>query len=188
MANTQQGWRNAVSPKQDFVALFSQIENSEEIFNTDVESSLLGNGIGVLDVPINSFKVGDTFLLNMSGFISSSNSDTLTISLYGGELLTLLASTGSLILAKTTSQVFELDIKFVIRQIGEMSVASILTSFNFSYAEDSANKVETKMIISENNLTFDTTVLNKLKITSQWGQVKVSDKIQSISCNLYKIF
>ncbi len=188
MAGAKQGWRNAVIPKQDFVSLFSQISNSDIITNTTDEKSLLGNGIGVLDVPANGFKVGDSFLLNMSGLISCQNGDLLTINIYGGNSPILLATTGALTLKQSTDKVYILNAQFVIREIGIPTIASIITNFYFSHEEDSANKVETKMVINENNTTFDTTLLNQLRINAQWGQAKNQDKIQSKISNLYKIF
>ena len=89
---------------------------------------------------------------------------------------------------QTTAKHWNLNIYFTINQIGAAGVASISTGGNFIYAKDASNAFEGVTFSTENNTTFDTTVLNTLNITAQWGTANSGDSIYSDICTLNKTY
>ncbi len=166
--------------------LFAQTADSTPIVNTIVLGSLLGTGVGTLSVPANSFQVGDSFHLKVSGLISSRNNDDITITIRSNGVI--LATTGLINLPQTTNKVWELEVDFTIRAIGAAGVANINTNGQFIYNKDSANAVEGVGFSSTNNTTFDTTILNTLEVNVQWAQADVQDSIYSANCSLFKTY
>lgn len=166
--------------------LFAQTADSTAIVNTIVLGSLLGTGVGTLSVPANSFQVGDSFHLKVSGLISSKNNDDITITIRSNGVI--LATTGLINLPQTTNKVWELEVDFTIRAIGAAGVANINTNGQFIYNKDSANAVEGVGFSSTNNTTFDTTILNTLEVDVQWAQADVQNSIYSANCSLFKTY
>ena len=165
--------------------LFTQIDNSIPVVNTITETSLIGNGIGTLSVPENTFKIGDTFFLKMSGKISSRNNDNLTIRLHanGNDI----ATTGLMTMKNSTKRNWELYAYFVIRQIGGLGIAFLATAGNFSYVADASTSFETYNYNTITNV-FDTTVINTLDVVCEWGQADPLNSILSSQTILTKLF
>lgn len=143
--------------------------------------------VGGLSVPANSFRVGDSFRINISGEISSLNNEIMTIYLMANGGSTFLATT-SITLPTTTNQFFDLNATFTIRSIGTAGVAKIVTAGQFTYSKDASNAFEGSDFIYVNEDTFDTTIHNTLDITAQWTSASASNSIYSDICVLNKIF
>jgi hypothetical protein len=122
----------------------------------------------------------------MCGILSVPNNDEITLKVKSGA--TILASTGLISFASATSNVWNLDITFVVRALGVAGVAQLQTHFVFSYEENSADKFISKGVDILNNTVFDTTVINILDITATWNQTSLSDSIYSTTFNLNKVF
>lgn len=167
---------------------YSQTSDSATITNTTTESTLIGAGVGQLSVPANTFQVGNAYLVKIGGIISSPNGDLVRFRIKANGGTTVLADTGNITLKNATNKVWQLEIQFVIRAIGAAGAASIKTHFVFSYEEDSSDKFDSQAFDVLNNTTFNTTILNTLDITAQWGQLSASDSIYSTVLNLNKIF
>jgi len=160
-----------------------------------MESDLRNYGsVGSLFVPANSFKVGDSFHVNLSGVISSLNNQFMAIRIQsnGGvvffpELTSTLAIT-ALTLAATTNKFFDLVITFTIRAIGGRGVAKILTSGQFTYSKNASSAFEGADFTYLNEDTFDTTIDNTLDITAQFTTASTSNTIYSELFTLQKIY
>jgi hypothetical protein len=143
--------------------------------------------VGSLSVPANSFRVGDSFHVNLSGYISSQNNQAIGLRVIsnGGATVLALASTT---LATATNKFFDLVITFTVRAIGPAGVAKIATSGQFTYSKDASNSFEGTDFIYINNNTFDTTIDNTLDITAQWANASTSNSIYSDLFILQKIY
>jgi hypothetical protein len=167
--------------------LFAQTGNSTPITNTITETTLIDGGVGTLSVPPNSFKVGDSFMFQMAGTISSVNNEDITFRIETNTT-TQLATSGLLRLPQITAKSFILNLLFTIRAIGVAGTASIQTSGYLTYTKDASNAFEGTSLIDINNTTFDTTITNTLDVTAQWASASVSNSIYSQTFVLNKIF
>jgi hypothetical protein len=167
--------------------LASQISESTNIINTITESSLIGDTVGILSVPANTFVAGDSFDANIIGKISCLSSATIHIRIKTDSGV-LLADTGVIDLSAATDKTFGLDIKFTIREIGTAGVAYIISGGSFSYNKDGSNNPEVVMFNAKNNTTFDTTILNTLEITAEWNNASTSNSIYSDIFTLNKVY
>ena len=104
--------------------LFTQTATSTPVINTTTETTILNGGLGSLSVPADGFSVGDTFVFNMQGNILCGNNQDLTIRAKSGSV-TFFSAT--LTLPSITYLPFNLNLIFVIRQIGAAGVADIAT-------------------------------------------------------------
>lgn len=166
--------------------LFSQTANSSPITNTTVETTLIGSGVGVLSVPANGFKVGDSFMIEMGGHISSVNNTDITLKIKSNSVQ--LASSGALRLPQTTAKHWKLLLVFTIRTLGTAGVATIQTSGQFTYSKDASNAFEGTDIVDLNNTTFSTIIANTLNVTAQWTTASALNIIYTETFVLNKIF
>ena len=166
--------------------LFAQTVSSIPVTATVTESSLIGTGVGTLTVPVNSFKVGDSFHAKLIGHMSCVGSATLEIRVRSGS--TLLADTGVIALDTTTNKHWEINVYFTIRSLGVATVASVASGGLFSYIKNSGTNFEGANFSIINNTTFDTTVINTLNITAQWNTNNSGNSIYSELCILHKLY
>jgi hypothetical protein len=166
--------------------LYSQTASSIPVTNTIIETSLLDGGVGTLSVPPNGFNVGDSFLAIMTGHLNSANNQQLEIRIRSNG--SILADTGSLTINTATNQNFNLQIYFTIQSIGGLGVASIVTGGNFVYTKNASSSLEGTAFSTVTNTTFNTTVLNTLLITAQWGASNPNNSIYSEIFTLTKTF
>jgi hypothetical protein len=166
--------------------LYSQTANSTPITGTNVESSLIGSGLGTLSVPANTFKVGDSFVAKLYGHISCVGTATIEIRVKSGSVL--LADTGIIALDVTTNKHWSIEVIFTIRSLGIASVGSIVSAGLFNYIKNSGLNFEGANFVSLNNTTFDTTILNTLSITAQWNTNNAGNNIYSDIFVLNKIY
>ena len=166
--------------------LFNQTAASTPITNTTTETSLLDGGVGTLTVPANGFNVGDAFQIIGTGHISAVNNHNLRIRIKTNSVI--LADTGNINMAGTTSKHWKLDIFFTINEIGTAGVASISTGGTFVYNKDASAAFEGNNFSLENNSTFNTTIGNTLVITAQWDTANSGDSIYSNIFTLTKTY
>ena len=165
---------------------YSQTADSPIVTNTTTETSIIGAGVGTLFVPANTFQVGNSYIVRMGGIINCVNNAPITINLKSGS--TILGTTGLISLNASTTNIWQMDVTFVIRAIGGAGVADLKTHFVFSYEENSNDKFSSKAVDTDNNTTFDTTISNILDITVTWGSASVLNQINSTVFNLNKMF
>jgi hypothetical protein len=158
--------------------LYAQTADGTEITNTTSELSLIGPGVGVLSVPANAFKVGDSFIVRMGGSISTSGgNDTLRVKVKTNS--TVLADSGVQSLPNLTDESFLLEVDFTIRNIGAATTAEILSVGIMTFQKSSSGSMEGFEFSTLENTTFDTTIENTLDITIEWGDADPGDIIQS---------
>ena len=177
---------NLISNTIPSPGLYAQTGTSTLITNTTVETTLINGGVGFLTVPVNTFKVGDSFIAFFSGTLSSANNENIRIRVKAGSVL--LADTGLITLPNTTNKDWELHVNFTVRALGGPGVGVIKTAGRFFYNKDSNNSPENIGFKNLNNTTFDTTINNTLEVTAQWSNALVANSIDTDIFNLYKIY
>lgn len=174
------------TPGPTVYGLYAQTGNSIVISATTVESSLIGEGVGTLSVPANSFSIGDSFRVIMGGVISAGNNEDIQIRVKSGSVS--LADSLMQNLVGSTNDIWTLQIDFTIRSTGTTGVASIVTLGVFT-AHKTSNSTSTGFSFNTvNNTTFDTTSGNTLDITVEWDNNSGSNSIYSDIFVLNKIF
>lgn len=173
-----------VIPTVNF-GLYSQTAISTTIVNTNIETSLIGPGVGTLSVAPNSFSVGDSFVARMGGEISNVNSTNIIFTLQ--TMGFVLVSTGLISLKLGTNQFWQLEVNFTIRQTGVAGVAAIISNGSFTHIRNNTS-VDVFGFNTINNTTFDTTIWNTLDITAQWQTASASNSIHSDYFCLNKIY
>lgn len=166
--------------------LYAQTALSIPITNTIVETSLIGAGVGTLSVPANGFKVGDSFLAKMCGYLSCANNETIHIRVRSDG--NIIADAGVFILNISTNKYFELVIDFTITKIGGLGVAELFVNGQFSYNKNANSGLEGTNFAFIDSTAFDTTTANDLSITAQWGLANIANSIQSQNFVLQKVY
>jgi hypothetical protein len=166
--------------------LFAQTSLSVPIVGTISELSLIGSGVGTLSVPANQFKIGDSFVAKICGKISCANSETLQIRVKSGA--DILADSGALSLKIATNKYYEITIDFTVTKLGINGVAELFTNGIFTYNRNADDVIAGDNFALINNTTFNTTILNNLSITAQWGSANPNNSIQSQNFVLNKTF
>ena len=166
--------------------LFAQTALGTAIANTAVETSLIGTGVGTLSVPANAFRVGDSFALKMCGNLSCANNETIHIRLRSDG--NIIGDLGIFQMKITTNKYFELISDFTITKIGAAGVAELFVNGQYSYNQNANTQLDGVNFALISNTTFDTTILNTLSITAQWGLPNVANSIQSQNFILTKTF
>jgi len=166
--------------------LYAQTALGPIITNSVVESSLIGTGVGSLSVPANFFQVGDSFVAKMCGYVSAANNETIHIRVKSDG--TVIADAGVFAMKLTTNKYFELTIDFTITKIGAAGVAELFTNGQYMYNHNSAGDIAGNNFALITTTIFDTTILNALSITAQWGSANANNSIQSQNFVLNKIY
>ena len=162
--------------------LFSQTGSSTPVSGTTVETSIIGSGTGTLSVPINGFRVGDSFNGKLNGHISCVGTATIQIRVKANSVL--LGDTGVIALDASTNKHWQLDLNFTIRSIG--SVGSIVSYGSFGYIKNSGLNFEGSNFVTITPL--DTTILNTIDITVEWNTNNSGNSIYSDIFVLNKIY
>ena len=176
---------NGTPPTNSF-GLFAQTADSTPVTATNVETTIIGAGVGTLTVPANGFSVGDSFVAKLYGHISCVGTATIQIRVKSGSVL--LADTGVITLDVTTNKHWNIEVNFTIRSLGIASVGSIVSAGLFSYIKNSGLNFEGANFVFLNNTTFDTTGNNTLVITAQWNTNNAGNNIYSDLFILNKIY
>jgi hypothetical protein len=146
--------------------LFAQTGNSTPITNGS-QGTLIDGGVGTLTVPPNGFSVGDSFSANFGGLMSCKNNETITIRIKAGA--TELSVSPLLQMPATTNQVWLLNINFTIRAIGPAGTASIVVLAELHVLKQASGTQQGFGWNTIKTTDFDTTILNTLDVTAQWG-------------------
>jgi hypothetical protein len=166
--------------------LYAQTALGTNITNTTVETSLVGTGVGTLTVPANAFKVGDSFTVKMCGRLSCANNETIHIRLKSDGVV--IADAGIFQMKQVTGKYFELITDFTITKIGAAGVAELFVNGQYAYNQDANTQLDGVNFALISNTTFDTTVVNSLSVTAQWGLAKTANSIQSQNFILQKVY
>jgi len=163
--------------------------NGVIITATTTEQSLLpASYVGNRLAPANTFKQGDSFTAVLAGNFSSNNGDTLTLRLKGGPTATDILSSIVIPLNNSSGVYFEIEIDFLVRQIGGPTVADLAINYDFSYNQASGGNFQGQRLCEINNSTFDTTISNLLDITAQFSSTSSSNSIETLLSTLGKTY
>jgi hypothetical protein len=88
----------------------------------------------------------------------------------------------------TTNKFFELILDLTVTKIGVAGVAELFTNGQYSYNHNSQGDLSGNNFALVSNTVFDTTILNALSITAEWGAASASDSIQSQNFVLTKVY
>lgn len=176
--------QGSLNPYPQVYGLFSQTGNSVTVSGTTSETTIIGNGVGTLNVPANGFSVGDSFQLIMGGVLNNTN-DEITIKLKSGSVI--LATSATFDPAASGDNWF-MTVFFTIRGIGAAGVASISTHGNFQVVKVSNGNVFGEAFYTLNDTDFDTTISNTLDITVQFSSDDPLNYIYSDTFVLNKTF
>jgi hypothetical protein len=170
--------------------LSSGTSNSATLGGSTAEQSILASTfVGSRQAPANTFKTGDAYVATLAGNFSSDGSDTLTLRLKGGALGTTTLSTLVVPLNNSSGVYFELEINFVVRQIGAAGVADLAINYDFTYNQSAmGGSFSGERLCENNNTTFDTEILNQLDITAQFSSTSGSNSIETILSTLGKTY
>jgi hypothetical protein len=166
--------------------LFAQTALGTNITNTTTETSLIGSGVGSLSIPANFFKVGDSFALKMCGLLSSAQNETIHIRVKSDG--TTIADAGIFPMKLATNKYFELVMDFTVTKIGGAGVAELFTNGQYSYNHNTQGEIAGNNFALISNTVFDTTVINSLSITAEWGLAKSANSIRSQNFVLIKTY
>jgi hypothetical protein len=174
------------TPPTTAYGLFAQIADSVPVQATTNELSLIGSGLGTLSVPANRFKVGDAFLVIMTGEIGAQNNNTLTIRIKTDSIV--LSTSGAIPMVNATNRNFKLEVFFTVRALGVSGVASIASGGSFFYTGNASTQMQGSNYSSVLTSGFDTTISNTLDITAQWSTNNAANQIYSHIFTLTKTF
>lgn len=179
---------NFISPISTFsptYGMFSQTASTSTISGTS-EQSIIGSGIGSLSIPANGFSVGDTFMAKVFGHLSNGNNQ---FNIRIKEDLITLAETGNINYNTSAEEtLFQMELVFVIKNIGGAGVAEIDTKGNFRTIKNSNFTTNGYSFESTNNTDFDTTVSSTLDITIQFDTSASDTYIYTEMLTLQKIY
>lgn len=165
--------------------LYSQIQEGTLITGT-TEGSLIGPGLGILSVPANNFKIGDSFHLRVNGKITNINNQNLVIQLKSNG--SVIGTTGTINLPATTDKNWELTVSFTVILLGTAGNAKLQTNGKFLYTKNSSNAYEGVGFDFTESTNFDTTILNTLDVTATWLTSNPTNSIHSHQLNLSKTY
>ena len=174
--------QSTLTPFPLVYGLFAQTGSSTPVSGTTVETSIIGSGTGTLSVPINGFRVGDSFNGKLNGHISCVGTAEIQIRVKSNSVL--LGDTGVIALDASTNKHWQLDLNFTIRSIG--SVGSIVSYGSFGYIKNSGLNFEGSNFVTITPL--DTTILNTIDITVEWNTNNSGNSIYSDIFVLNKIY
>jgi hypothetical protein len=125
-------------------------------------SSLFGTaGVGSLAVAANGWQIGTTGCIKIGGVVTSPNNGAYVIRIVGGnpgDGLTQIWTSGAVTIASaTTSQFWEIELEFTVRDLGSGLPNNLGFNGNFKYLAG-GNNMEGITIAGE--ISFDTTIEN----------------------------
>jgi hypothetical protein len=170
--------------------LSSGTSNSATLGGSTAEQSILASTfVGSRQAPANTFQQGDAYVATLAGNFSSDGADTLTLRLKGGALGTTVLSTLVVPLNNSSGVYYELEINFLVRQIGVAGVADLAINYDFTYNQTAmGGSFSGERLCESNTTTFDTTILNQLDITAQFSSTSGSNSIETILSTLGKTY
>ena len=175
------------------IGMYSQTSASTPITNTTTETSLFdgATSVGTLQVLPAQFNIGDSFHCKIGGFVSCLNNSNVTIrvmSNIGTAQESILADTGIIQLPTMSNRVFEIELDFTIRTLGNPTQASIITMGEINYVQNTGTSFEGSNFCLLNNTTFNTVIANTLDVTWEWATASASNSITTDVVNLRKTY
>ena len=183
--------RNAFDKVNDNFAevskgLFAQVLQSKSVTSGEGEDTLIGIGVGTLEVPANAFSQGDSFTAKMCGSLSCANNQIIHFRVRSNGVVIIDALQYTL--ATATNKFFDLILDFTIAEIGGQGTGKLFANGVFTYNKNASNAIEGINFGLISNTVFDTTVSNTLSITAEWVTSNVANTIRSQNFTLTKVY
>jgi len=166
--------------------LYAQTALSTPVVYASGEASIIGNGVGSLVVPANTFKIGDSFVAKMCGQLSCANNQIIHFRVRSNGVVIIDALQYTL--ATATNKFFDLILDFTIAEIGGPETGKLFANGVFTYNKNASNAIEGINFGLISNTVFDTTVTNTLSITAEWVTSNVANTIRSQNFTLTKVY
>jgi len=128
--------------------------------NTNVETSLVGTGVGSVTLPANFLTAGKSLRLRMYGYHSASGSPNVTVNIKFGS--TIIVTSGVVVSNTSTNQGFDIDVDITCRSTGVSGTVSVQGRYT-EYGNASFPMTNTAPV------TIDTTSSQLVDITLTWG-------------------
>jgi hypothetical protein len=156
---------------------YSQTIN-KTVANIATETTLINTSVGSRDFLANTFAIGDTYSVRMSGKMRSQGSHNLTLRIKIGD--TVIARVMTINVAVDTP--IDLDFIFTVPTIGS-ALSGTLKHRGIFYIGD------TRFSITQTNpILFDTTILRVFDITIQWAVADADNTITAETITVSKIY
>jgi hypothetical protein len=123
----------------------------------------------------------------MGGVMNAQNGESITIRVTSDSSV-LLNSGAQNLGSSVVNDIWSLFVNFTVRQIGTAGVASISSTGRFSFTKTNNGTVQGFGFETLNNTTFNTTVINALGVTVQWGTSDTDNNIDSNTFVLNKVY
>ena len=165
---------------------FNMITNTT-VTNTTVETSIIGAGVGSLTSIANTASAGNASRLRAGGTVNITGNPTVTLRLYAGPTGTTLLS--SFVIALSTlsaNSPWQLNTDIAVKSIGVATVASIQINATFQVFDTTS--VSSYVHQALNNTTYDTTVINVLRLTIQWSAANASNIFTTNLLNTHSLY
>ena len=175
------GSSGGVSGSGASTALFTSTASSTLVSST-AETSIVGTGSGTKTTPINYFTVGQTLVIEATGFYSSAAVDTLTVKIKAGS--TVIASTGAVAYGALTNKVFTIRALITCRTTGASGTFIVNTLYETA---GSALIPQDSPMLNTTTVTLDTTATQVWDLTGQWSANSASDTITGTNYAMYVI-
>jgi len=147
------------------------------VANTTATTTIVGAGVGGVLIPGNTFVLGKTYGLTMSGlYNTASSAPTLTVTVALGGV-TLAQKTISNLQASASGATWDLGMNIVCRAAGASGSLVVTGSFDYDITATSRNSAP--MNNGGSAITIDTTLDASLTITVAWGAASASNSITS---------
>lgn len=157
--------------------VFTGIQGDIKLLGTDPTAS------GSLMVPLNSFTVGDTYAFKLGGSITCLNNDVFTINIVSNAGLgseAVFATITVTVDGAQTNGWFEIELEFIVREIGAAGIAKITTNGHYSYF-NSTQVSKGYGVNNLNNTTFNTTINNMIQVTYTTAETTISLTLSQVS-------
>lgn len=166
--------------------LYAQVLQSKPVTSGEGEDTLIGIGVGTLEVPANAFSQGDSFVAKMCGQLSCANNQIIHFRVRSNGVIIIDALQYTL--ATCTNKFFDLILDFTIAEIGGPGTGKLFANGVFTYNKNASNAIEGINFGLISNTVFDTTVSNELSITAEWVTSNISNTIRSQNFTLTKVY
>ena len=172
-----------IPPRKTTTCLYTSLQNSHAISDTDVATTLFDENFksGIF-IGANTLQIGDVININFGGYITTNaNKLTLTTELGGVLLSNCDIPTGHTIDTPYTCQ-----ITLVVRNIGTVEQACIVSNGIFSYYVNDTMFQEGLVFNKLENTYLDTTIDNLLDVRAQWDTIDPTINIFTTIVNITK--
>jgi hypothetical protein len=142
-----------------------------QIADTLTETSMLGGGEGTKTIPANFLKIGDTFHLEMSGYMDTVATPDATIRVKLGA--TTISSHTISLATIPADEFWDLHMCFVVRTTG--ASGTVTSSGKFEYMD--SGTLKGIGLVATGTTTINTTIAETIDITWEWGTAAATNDI-----------